>query len=161
MTKLYPIQHTADYRPEDVGYAPQIVLTLDTPRGWNDTELNADYLPFTATQFREVYEELAYRYRDFGTAENMVARWARVLGCTEVSWQVTRGYSQGDYGISFVFSTDKWLEDTGAVSLRGTDHADLCSWIWGDVYEYMEDGEEHSSIVYGMEAAQRIGEIVF
>lgn len=159
MTTITPMQYTGDDKPSGEGYAPQIVLTNDSPRrGWNVTELNADYLPFTGEELAHAYD----RFQDSSTTpEEMVLRWATSLGVTGGSWTGTHGFSQGDYGVSFAFTTPAWLEVTGATSLSADDHNDLCAWIWGDLYEVWEDDNEYPTIVYGMDNAMTYGEITF
>lgn len=162
MTKVFAIQDSSDYRPEGAGYAPQVVLTSDSPRrGWNITELNTDYLPFTGEELERAYSEFRSRSNSFSIAENMVVRWARALGVTSGTWVETKGFGQGDYGVSFVFSTSEWMETTGAVNLSKEDHNDLCAWIWGDVYEVWEEGNEYPTVVYGMDNAWSYGAIEF
>lgn len=169
--RVRAMEYSGDDKPDGDCYAPQIVLTSDSGYRWNTTELNTDSLPFTLEQFVNAYEE--FRSRDHRTAENMVCRWARVMGCTDAIIESIHGFSQGDWGFSFVFSTPEWLELTGAPGLTESDHNDLAAWVWGDVYEVYEDLEKDEDgnwieddndaplTIYGMDEAAKYGEITF
>lgn len=170
------IEYSSDYMPEGDCYAPQIVLTASRGRLENVTELNTQDLPFTAEEFVEIWE----RFNDQVT----LARWISIFHGKEiyVHRQDTTGYSQGDYGESFVFGTPEFFQLTGAPRIQESDHNDLCAWVWGDVYEFTEVitpevshvetcnlGHDHvimdtpqeveSFIVYGMDEAMKYGEI--
>ena len=158
--------------PDGDGYAPQIVLTASRGRLENVTELNTQDLPFTSEEFVTIWE----RFNDQVT----LARWISIFHGKEifVHRQDTTGYSQGDWGESFVFGTPEFYELTGATQVTESDHNDLCAWVLGDVYEVTEVitpevshvetynlGHEHktvttpeetcTSIIYGMDEAMK------
>lgn len=174
--KVHTIDYSGDLKPEGDGYAPQIVLTASRGRLENVTELNTQDLPFTAEEFVEIWE----RFNDQVT----LARWISIFHEKEiyVHRQDTTGYSQGDYGESFVFGTPEFFQLTGATEVSESDHNDLCAWVWGDVYEVFEDDpddcdgcpaclqfyadhpvdtpqEDETFIVYGMDEAMKYGDI--
>lgn len=163
------VVYSGDLMPDGDGYAPQIVLTAGYRGQLNNvTELNTQDLPFTAEEFVTIWE----RFNDQVT----LARWISIFHGKEifVHRQDTTGYSQGDWGESFVFGTPEYFATTGATQVTESDHNDLCAWVWGDVYEVctkavtheetcnlghvhtITDGEsEPGHIIYGMDEAMK------
>lgn len=173
------LSYSGDYRPEGDGYAPQIVFTRSM-HGWNTYELNTESLPVDAEFILELFDNkfpvINYkgRYRDTEFCADVLVRWFRIMFDIEVRWTITRGYSQGDWGISFIFGTPEFYKVTGAPGLTDTDHNDLCAWLWGDVYEVRTKevtqsetcnlGHDHVTIleeseldhiIYGMDEAHK------
>lgn len=175
--KIRTVVESADFKPDGDGYAPQIVLTARMGRLDNVSELNTDYLPFTAEEFKNIYEELSdtFRYSNrYLDTDEVVCRFIRIFYGIEVAHMTTHGFSQGDWGESFIFAPENWKTLTGATNLTERDHNDLCAWIWGDVYEtyipatYKTETcnlghthetelteDEHQEIVYGMDEANK------
>lgn len=175
--KVYTIDYSGDLKPDGDCYAPQIVLTAGyRGRLENVTELNTQDLPFTAEEFVEIWE----RFNDQVT----LARWISIFHEKEiyVHRQDTTGFSQGDFGESFVFGTPEFFQLTGATEISESDHNDLCAWIWGDVYDVTKivtqevshvetcnlghdhvivdtPQEDETFIVYGMDEAMKYGDI--
>lgn len=179
--KIRTVVESTNSKPWGDCYAPQIVLTARMGRLDNVSELNTDYLPFTAEEFKNIYEELSDTFRypnSYLDVNEVVCRFIRIFYGIEVAHIPTHGYSQGDWGESFIFAPENWKTLTGATNLTERDHNDLCSWIWGDVYEVTEVitpevshvetcnlGHEHTtvttpeetytSILYGMDEANK------
>lgn len=179
--KVHALTETDYLRPDGDCYAPQILLTQDFGNRWNTTELNTGIIPvLTAADVVRAFVEL-------GRDAELTARWCRIIsGCSVIAVDTT-GFSQGDYGTSFVFAPPTWLEMTGAPGITPEDAHDLAAWVWGDVYEVFEEGhtkdysqfgtnlicscgqsyceddyrDGESLYVYGMEAASKYGEIIF
>lgn len=175
--KVHMIDYSGDLMPEGDGYAPQIILTAGyRGRLENVTELNTQDLPFTAEEFVEIWE----RFNDQVT----LARWISIFHEKEiyVHRQDTTGFSQGDFGESFVFGTPEFFQLTGATEVSESDHNDLCAWIWGDVYDVTKivtqevshvetcnlghdhvivdtPQEDETFIIYGMDEAMKYGDI--
>lgn len=164
------IDYSGDMKPWGDGYAPQIVLTHGGHGHWNITELCTETLPFSAEQFNEWRSELASRQLDL----DVLARFIRIFYGIEMIHTGTTGYSQSDWGYSFVFGTPEFYELTGATKVTESDHNDLCAWIWGDVYEVRtkavtheetcnlghahtitDEESESDHIIYGMDEAMK------
>ena len=159
------IDYSGDLKPWGDCYAPQIVFTGSYGGYWNTTELNTESLPFSAEEFRNAWVALG---------DENVLRWAKIVHGLEVITKETTGYSQGDYGQSFVFGTPEFFKLTGAPRIQESDHNDLCAWIWGDVYEVRtkaithtetcslghdhiitDEESESDHIIYGMDEATK------
>ena len=159
------VVYSGDLMPDGEVYAPQIVFTGSYGGYWNTTELNTKSLPFTAEEFRNAWVALG---------DENVLRWAKVFYGLEVITKETIGYSQGDYGQSFVFNTEEFRNVTGATRIQESDHNDLCAWIWGDVFEVntkeithtetcslghdhiiTDEESEPDHIIYGMDEATK------
>lgn len=144
--KIRTVVESADFKPDGECYAPQIVLTARMGRLDNVSELNTDYLPFTAEEFKNIYEELSdtFRYSNrYLDTDEVVCRFIRIFYGIEVAHMSTHGHSQGDWGESFIFAPENWKTLTGATNLTERDHNDLCAWIWGDVYEVRTKAVTH------------------
>lgn len=167
---IQPLEHSEDLKPEGDCYAPQIVLTHEGYGHWNITELNTESLPFTAEEFNEWRSELAARQLDL----DHLCRFIKIFYGIEVIYSGTHGFSQGDWGYSFVFGTPEFFEVTGAPRIQESDHTDLCAWVWGDVYEVYTKAVTHTEtcnlghdhvivdepsepyyIIYGMDEAMK------
>lgn len=176
--RVRAIEYSGDYRPYGDAYAPQIVITASHGRLDDITELNTIALPFTGEQFNGWRDEFSARQMDL----DVLCRFVKIFYGIEVINTGTSGYSQGDWGYSFVFGTPEFYATTGATGIQESDHNDLCAWIWGDVYEVTEVvspevshvetcnlGHDHTTIteheetntfiVYGMDQAMKYGEI--
>lgn len=146
--RVHALEYIEDLRPDGGGYAPQVVLIRNLHgTGWGWSELNADYLPFTAATVAEVWDRFRNEWPDrhlpyYPRAEAAMARYFRIFYGVEMHHKITRGFSQSDWGHSFVFATPEWLEVTGAPGVRESDHNDFCAWLWGDVYEVFNDDPE-------------------
>lgn len=134
------IDYSGDLKPWGDCYAPQIVTTYEGYGRWNVTELNTESLPFTAEEFNEWRSELADRQLDL----DHLCRFIKIFYGIEVIYSQTSGYSQSDWGYSFVFGTPEFYELTGAPGINESDHNDLCAWIWGDVYEVRTKAVTHT-----------------
>lgn len=133
------IDYSGDLKPWGDCYAPQIILTASYGGRLNNiTELNTQDLPFTAEEFVEIWD----RFNDQIT----LARWISIFHGKEiyVHRQDTTGFSQGDYGESFVFGTPEFYKLTGTDKVTEADHNDLCAWVWGDVYEVRTKAVTHT-----------------
>lgn len=179
--RVHALEDSSHLRPDGDCYAPQVVLI---PQGYGRAEvheLDMEHSPVDGhevlTAFRRFRELDGLRGDDF-TIE-LMQRYYRIFYDTEMHHKVTRGFSQGDWGHSFVFATPEWLEVTGAPGVRESDHNDFCAWLWGDVYEVFQDGcepdlevdvpwladieegDDSPLIVYGMDEAMKYGKITF
>ena len=143
----------------------------------NVTELNTQDLPFTAEEFKVIYDELSYPYRysnPHRSTDIIVTRFIKIFYDIVVNISGTLGYSQGDWGISFVFNTEEFRNTTGATEVSESDHNDLCAWVLGDVYEVCtkavtheetcnlghvhtitDEESEPGHIIYGMDEAMK------
>lgn len=134
------IEYSGDLKPWGDGYAPQIVLTNSGYVGWNQTEVNTESLPFDADYVETVVSGLSVRDLPSGTVE----RFFKIFYGLDVITKETIGYSQGDYGTSYVFGTPEYYELTGTDKVTESDHNDLCAWVWGDVYEVRTKAVTHT-----------------
>lgn len=183
--RVHALEDSSHLRPYGDCYAPQVVLTGDSPRPrWGIHTLNDRYLPASDEHIAHVWAEFLSRWPErhlpgYPKAEEAMKRYFRIFYDTEVHYKVTRGFSQGDWGHSFVFATPEWLEMTGAPGVRESDHNDFCAWLWGDVYEVFQDGcepdlevdvpwlgdieegDDSPLIVYGMDEAMKYGDITY
>ena len=179
-TRVHALEDSSHLRPDGDCYAPQVVLI---PQGYGRAEvheLNMEYSPVDGhevlTAFRRLRELDGLRGDDF-TIE-LMQRYYRIFYNTEMHHKVTRGFSQSDWGHSFVFATPEWLEVTGAYGVEEDDHNDFCAWLWGDVYEVFNDDPEQAlndeshpelsvydedcpMVVYGMDEAMKYGDITY
>lgn len=145
MYTITALNESSHLKPEGDGYAPQIVLTASRGRLENVTELNTESLPFDADEVREVLEDYNWRFRDKNVdIDALVCRRFRIVYGIDVIHSSTHGYSQGDWGESFVFGTPEFYELTGAPGISESDHNELCAWIWGDVYEVRTKAVTHT-----------------
>lgn len=144
------LQDSHDYKPFGDGYAPQIVLTASRGRLENVTELNTEYLPFTAEEFKDFYNELMSRIWDKNVdVDEIVCRYFKMYYGFDVAHWGTYGYSQGDWGESFLFFPEEWQETvgwSGDQTAKDEAHNDLCRWVWGDVYEVRTVPETHTDV---------------
>ena len=144
MYTITALSESSHLKPEGDCYAPQIVLTASRGRLENVTELNTESLPFDADELREVLEDYNWRFRGKDVdIDALVSRRFRIVYGIDVNHTSTHGYSQGDWGESFVFGTPEFYKVTGAPGLTDTDHNELCAWIWGDVYEVRTKAVTH------------------
>lgn len=172
--RVHALEESGDYKPWGDCYAPQVVLTSSWS-GYNTHALNEEYLPFDASSVKLVWRELGPRHHD---PFEVMQRYYQAFYGIEMHHKETHGYSQGDWGHSFVFATPEWLEMTGATGVNERDHNDFCAWLWGDVYEVFDDGEgaavpneldwvsgdyteDCPLIVYGMDEAMKYGDIAY
>ena len=168
---------TSYLKPDGDGYAPQVAITWDRYSS-SATTLNGDMLPLDA-------DEIVSAFEAFNRDPALTARWLRIVTGSEVVALKTLGYSQGDVCISFAIATPEWLRLTGASGITPQDCQDLAFWVWGDVYEVIDDEghkplgyggfpgsrececgatcceDAESFYVYGMDAAREYGEIVY
>lgn len=175
--RVHALTETSHLMPDGDGYAPQVAITWGR-YSTNATTLNGDMLPLDA-------DEIASAFESFNYDPALTLRWLRIVTGYEVVALKTIGYSQGDVCISFAIATPEWLQLTGASGITPQDCQDLASWIWGDVYEVIDDEghkplgyggfpgsrececgatcceDAESFYVYGMDAAREYGEIVF
>ena len=144
--RVHALEDSSDYKPWGDCYAPQVVLSR-AMRGFDGHMLNGHMLPFTDGDVYTAYD----RFRlSFGSCNprvpdrttEVMRRYYRAFYGIEMIHKETQGFSQGDWGHSFVFATPEWLEMTGAPGLRESDHNDFCAWLWGDVYEVFNDDPE-------------------
>lgn len=133
------VLYSGDIKPWGDCYAPQIVLTHGGYGHWNITELCTESLPFSAEQFNEWRSELDDRRLGL----DVLARFIKICYGIEMIHTSTTGYSQRDWGYSFVFGTPEYYELTGTDKVTESDHNDLCAWIWGDVYEVRTKAVTH------------------
>ena len=140
MYTITALTESSHLKPEGDCYAPQIVLTASRGRLENITELNTESLPFTAEEFNDWRDRLAAR----GMGLDFLCRFVKVFYGIEAIHQETTGYSQSNWGYSFVFGTPEFYELTGATEVSEYDHNDLCAWIWGDVYEVYSKAVTHT-----------------
>lgn len=138
MYTITALTESSHLKPEGDGYAPQIVFTRNN-YGWNITELNTESLPFDSDYVETVIHDLSVRDLPDGSVE----RFFKIFYDLEVIRKDTHGYSQGDWGVSYVFGTPEFYELTGAPGIQESDHNDLCAWIWGDVYEVRTKAVTH------------------
>lgn len=138
---VHALNESSYLKPDGDAYAPQ-VIAVASRRGWSALELNTNSLPFDADYVLEVLDRLSYRTKLPDPAPT-IQRFFRIWWNLDVNITGTHGYSQGDYGASFVFVTPEYLEITGrdieAYPIDKLDHNDLCMWLWGDVYEVFSD----------------------
>ena len=139
MYTITALTESGHLKPEGDCYAPQVVLTRNN-YGWNVTELNTESLPFDGDYVETVVHDLSVRDLPDGS----VKRFFKIFYDLEVNRKDTQGYSQGDWGVSFVFGTPEFYELTGATEVSEYDHNDLCAWIWGDVYEVRSKAVTHT-----------------
>lgn len=167
-TLAVPMTYSQDFMPDGDCYAPQVVLT-NKHYGWTTHELNTDTLPVDGCEIVDLFDRFRASCNGsiWGGAE-MLVRYFRIFYDIEVHHTPTSGYSQGDWGHSFVFATPEWLEMTGAPGINESDHNDFCAWIWGDVYEvHTYDTETHTfeddgiTILYGYDQAKEYSDRVF
>lgn len=175
--RVHALTETSHLMPDGDGYAPQVAITLER-YNTNATTLIGDMLPLDA-------DEIVHAFEAFNRDAALTARWLRIVTGCEVVTLKTYGYSQGDVCISFAIATPEWLQLTGASGITPQDCQDLASWVWGDVYEVIDDEghkplgyggfpgsrececgatcceDAESFYVYGMDAAMEYGEIVF
>lgn len=180
--RVHALEDSSDYKPDGDCYAPQVVLTR-AMRGYDGHMLNGHMLPFTDGDVYTAYD----RFRlSFGSCNprvpdrttEVMRRYYRAFYGIEMIHKETHGFSQGDWGHSFVFATPEWLEMTGAPGINERDHNAFCAWLWGDVYEVFDDDNDEDNpysstvggewasadeplVVYGMDEAMKYGKITY
>lgn len=179
--RVHALTETDWLRPWGECYAPQVVLTSNRGFGnWDVHELNTEqFLPLSAPWVAEIFEKLSSAMGSRARTIETMQRYFRAFYDMDMSYHYTTGFSQGDWGHSFVFAPKQWLELVGAPGIDERDHIDFCAWLWGDVYEVFDDeatGTERykdskgnvvelevnaREIVYGMDEAMKYGEITF
>lgn len=145
--------YSQDQRPDGEGYAPQIVLTYDR-HSFSSHALNTATLSFDDEYINRLYNQL--------DSAELVARFIRITEGFDCQVVQTNGTSQGDWGYSFIFAPQAWLDLTGAPGIQESDHNDFTAWLWGDVYNvYDSDNlEDPVATLYGYDQATKESKVL-